>query len=751
MKAANMSRIVLPFLAGVLALAVPLAGGQNGAPRPTPPPTETRPVTDTYHGEAIVDPYQWLEGDNSDPARMGRLTDEVAQWTDRQNAYTRAILDGAAPGYEFLRPHRARLEAEIQRLMEIGEVGLPAMAGNRYFYRKRTGTQSQSIVYVREGVDGAPRTLIDPLELDEDGLVTVSWFAPNQDGSLLAFGTYRAGDENSVLRILDVQTGAWLADEIPGKVYITGWMPDGKSFFYQRLESLDDPYSAEIRFHVIGRHWTQDPVLIRQREVARLYEGLNVSPERLEKLRTTWGPSLSPDPDGHWAIVSYWTSTSANDVWVVNLDDWFRTGNLNLTPILIGEDGRNEATVVGNTVYMQTYVNAPNGRIVRINPFKPAREHWSDVVPHRPDAILTGFSVARGVISAEFLSDASTRIELYALDGAPTGTLKLPGTGSASISTERDRTEAFLSYESYNEPPTIYLVDLARPDAAPRIWERLDVPVDGASVVVKRVKYSSKDGTEVGMFIIHKKGLELNGSNPTILYGYGGFDIPMVPRFGATMFPFFDAGGVYAVANLRGGGEKGLEWHRAGMLDRKQNVYDDFIAAAQWLIDNGYTRAERLGVAGGSNGGLLTGAMVTQRPDLISAAIVAVPLLDMLRFEKFLMARYWVPEYGSAENPDQFRYIRAYSPYQNIKSGTKYPAVFLTAGENDTRVHPMHARKMAAALQAATTSDQSRDPILLWVDREAGHGAGKPLHLRVRDVVDQRLFMMWQLGMINEG
>lgn len=739
-------------IAATLPLALAsLAVAQNGSSPGGPPPTETRPVTDSYHGEEFVDPYQWLEGDNSDPDRMGRINDETAAWTDRQNAYTRSILDGEAPGYEWLKPHRDRLEAQIQPLMEIGEISLPDMAGNRYFYSKRTGAQSQAIVYVRDGVNGTPKKLIDPFELDEEGLVTVSWYAPNGDGSLLAFGTYRSGDENSVLRILDADTGEWLADEIPGKTYIAGWMPDGESFFYQRLEDLDDPYSAEVRYHEIGRHWTQDPVLIRQREAEMLYEGLGVSDERMAELKTTWGPGFSPDHDGHWAVVSYWTSTSANDVWVVNLDKWFRTGEMDLVPVLIGEDGRNVAAVAGDSIYMQTYVNAPNGRIVKINPHNPARENWTDVVPHRNDAILRGFSIARGVLNASYLYDASTRIELYGLDGEELGPLNLPGVGSAGLSTARDRTEAFLSYSSYNEPSTIYHVDLADPAAEPRVWEKLDVPIDGGSVEVKRIKYSSKDGTEVGMFIVHKKGLELDGDNPTVLYGYGGFNIPMTPRFRATNFPFFEAGGVYAVANLRGGGEKGLEWHRAGTLERKQNVFDDFIAAGEWLIENGYTSPERLAVLGGSNGGLLTGAMVTQRPDLFSAAVVAVPLLDMLRFEKFLMARYWVPEYGTAENAEQYKFLRPYSPYQNIKPGTKYPAVFLTAGENDSRVHPMHARKMAAYLQAATTSDQTEDPILLWVDRDAGHGAGKPLHLRVRDAVDQRLFLMWQLGMLGEG
>jgi prolyl oligopeptidase len=299
-------------------------------------------------------------------------------------------------------------------------------------------------------------------------------------------------------------------------------------------------------------------------------------------------------------------------------------------------------------------------------------------------------------------------------------------------------------------PPSIYRLDLADLGKERTLWARPDVPVNPDLVEVKQVTYSSKDGTPVTMFVVHKKGLKLDGNNPTILNGYGGFAISETPFFSATMFPWFEAGGVYALPNLRGGGEYGEAWHRAGMLENKQNVFDDFIAAGEWLVANGYTRPERLGIVGGSNGGLLTGAAVTQRPDLFSAAIVAVPLLDMLRYQNFLMARYWVPEYGSAEDPAQFEFIKKYSPYHNIKPGTKYPAVLVTAGENDTRVHPLHARKFAAAMQAATASDPASEPVMLWVDREAGHGAGKPLHLRIRDVADQRIFFMWQLGMLPE-
>lgn len=699
-----------------------------------PPQTPSRPVTDTYHGETFTDPYRWLEGDEA-----GKSTPEVQAWTDAQNAHTRAVL-GSLPG-------RADVEARIKELMEVGEFGVPRAAGSSVFYTRRDGTQPQAKLYVREG-QAAARVLLDPLTIDPTGLTTLGWYAPSKDGALLAFGLYRSGDENSTLYVMNVATGQWLADEIPGKASISGWLPDGRGFFYSRLEDINDAYSSTTAYHELGRHWRQDPVILRQRDVAAIYANHGKTAEELEALRTTWGPSAAPSDDGRWLVIRYYTGTSSNDLWVADLDRWFRDGTLDKRPLVIGKDGLNEATVVGDTVLMQTSIEAPNGRIVAIDPAAPDAAPWRDVVPAREDAILEGFSIARGIIAASYLRDASTAIELHKLDGTPITSLTLPGIGSAALSTNDDRTQAFLAYESFNQPDSIYKVDLAAPNAEPELWERLNVPVDGSQLDVRRITYTSKDGTPVGMFIVHKKGLELDGNNPTILYGYGGFNISQQPSFNPTYFPWYENGGVLAIANLRGGGEKGLAWHKAGQLDQKQNVFDDFIAAAEWLVANGYTRPERLGIAGGSNGGLLTGAAVTQRPELFAAVISAVPLLDMLRYQQFLMARFWVPEYGSAEDAAQYKFIRAYSPYQNIKAGTKYPAVMFTAGEHDTRVHPLHARKMAAAMQAATTADPEADPILLWVDMEAGHGGGKPFEQRVRDIVDQRIFMMWQLGML---
>lgn len=706
-----------------------------------PPATKTMPVTDTLHGIDLVDSYRWLEGDISNPSAMGQPTEEVTEWTQAQNAYTRAIFDNL--------PGRAALEARVRELMEVGSVGTPNMAQSRYFYSKREGAQSQAVVYMRDGIDSEPIEMLNPNMLDESGLLTVSWYTPNDDGSLLAFGMYRSGDENSTLYILDVDSGDWLADEIPGKVRGAGWLPDGRSFFYANLADVNDAYSGRIKYHRVGTHWREDPTLFVQGDFVNMYrESGRYSAKQIDDVGKTYGPFAYPSEDGRWLMVGYYTGTRSNDLWVMDLNKWQRSGDKALKPVLadtINTGAAGNGEIVGDLLYLQTTLDAPNGRVVSVDLNNPAMDNWVTVIPTDPKRVLETASMARGMLIVDYLVDATTRIEKYTLSGRSLGPVELPGIGSAGLATSPDRTEAFLSYTSYNEPASIYRIDLATNERT--LWERPDVPVDPSLVEVKQVWYESKDGTKISMFLIHRTGLELNGKNPTILYGYGGFNISMTPRFSATLFPWFESGGVYAVANLRGGGEYGEAWHRAGMLDKKQNVFDDFIAAAEWLIDHGYTKPEHLGVAGGSNGGLLVGAAITQRPDLFSAAICGVPLLDMIRYQDFLMARYWIPEYGSSEDPSQFEYLKKYSPYQNIKPGTKYPAMLTTAGENDARVHPMHARKMVAALQAASASDPDQEPQLLWVDYDGGHGAGKPLHLRVREVVDQRLFMMWQLGM----
>ena len=700
----------------------------------TPPPSRIDPVTETIHGVTLTDNYRWLEGDNSNPGAMGKISPEVAEWTDAENAYTRQWLDNL--------PGRARVEAELRPLMEVGSVSAPGMHANRYFYSKREGTQNQPVYFYRDGYKGDPHELLDPAKLDPSGLTTIPWISPSHDGTLVAYGTYRSGDENSVLHLMNVDTGQTLPLEIPGKTDAPTWLPDASGFVYHNLSDVKNPYSGQLMFHAMGSDPATDKLIFRQ-----------YTPEEDAKLATTWGPDGGLDESGKWFILSYATGTASNDLWVIDFDHWRKTGELLENFSLEGKQASSGiAEVVDGIAFMQTTYGAPNGRIVAIdlaNLKDNDESTWKTIVPERKDAVIQGVSIAGGRIAVTYMVNASTKIDLFGLDGAPMGTLRLPGIGTGGLSTQKDRTEAYLSFSSFNYPPSIFRVDLADPNAPPELWERPNVPVNPDSVVVKQVWYTSKDGTKVSMFIIHKKGLDLRGDNPTILYGYGGFNIPMTPGFSATLFQWLDWGGVYAIANLRGGGEYGEDWHTSGMLGKKQNVFDDFAAAAEYLEREGYTRPERLAIRGGSNGGLLTGTLVTQRPELFSAAIVAVPLLDMIRFQNFLMAKYWVPEYGTSENAADFNWLIKYSPYQNIRPGTKYPAVLLTAGENDSRVHPGHARKFCAALRAADASDQNQKPILLWVDRDAGHGQGKPLNLRLRDVVDERMFLMRQLGMLQ--
>lgn len=706
------------------------SGGRGVRSTERPPATRVEPIAEIVHGHSIVDHYRWLEGDNANAADMGKVTPEVEAWTDAQNAYTRAVLD-ALPG-------RKELEDRLRPLMEVGSVSAPAIRGARYFYTKREGAQNQPVVYWRDRYNGADRVLIDPARLDATGLTTVAWVSPTRDGQRVAYGTYRAGDENTTLHLLDVDSGTTLPLEIPNKVQAPEWLPDDSGFVYQNLKDPSNPYSGQVLFHRIGSDPAGDPVLFRQ-----------FTRDENEKLATTWGPSASLSRDGQWLLLGYWVDTRSNDLWLANFDDYLRTGHVVRRVVSMGTEGVVGGTVIGGTLYLQTTKGAPKGRVVAAPVETPDEPHWRDVIPQRDDAVVEGVAFADNHIVVTYLRNASNIVEVFDMAGRPVGIVQQPGIGSVGIAVEEDRTEAFLTFTSYNYPNTIFRIDVAKPSAEPELWQRPDVPVDPSLVEVEQVWYPSRDGTQVSMFLVHRKGMVKNGHAPTILWGYGGFNISYTPAFSATLFQWFEAGGVYALPNLRGGGEYGDAWHEAGMLGRKQNTFDDFIAAAEWLTASGYTSRDKLAIAGGSNGGLLTGALVTQRPDLFRAAVVAVPLLDMLRYQHFLMARYWVPEYGTAEDATQFSWLASYSPYHHVKPGTAYPAVFLTAGEYDTRVHALHARKMAAALQASTTSDPAEQPVLVWVDREAGHGQGKPLNLRLRDTVDQRIFMMWQLGMLG--
>jgi len=717
---------VLAACVGVVGIVT--SGGEGQTSRPVQPQTAREVVVDEIHGRKIEDAYRWLEGDDK-----GNLTPRVADWTDKQNAFTRATLDGL--------PGRAALERRIRTMMTVGSISSPSMRGNRYFYSKREGSAAQSSVYMREGPRGEAKLLRDPAVIDPSGLTTISFSTASRDGKLLAFGVYRSGDENTTAYVMEVDSGRWLADEVPGKVGGVNWLPDGTGFLYRRLGDVKNPYSGQVMFHELGTHARADRVLFEQYK-----EG---------PLATTWGPGGFLSDDARWLVLTYWTGTSSNDLWVVDFDRWRRTGEFVRVTAAEGVNASFPGGPIrGDTMYMLTTHQSPNGRVVAVDLNNPAMANWRTIVAERPDMVVESVASARGILVIDGQRKAQTVLERYAHDGKPLGGIDLGGPVSAGVSVNADRTEAFVSMSGFERPPAIFRVDLADEtltSAAGKfeLWEKVNFPVDTSLFESRQVTYSSKDGTPVTMFLAHKKGLVLDGNNPVLLSGYGGFRIPTTPGFRSTAVPFMEDGGVLALPNLRGGNEYGEQWHRGGILDKKQNTFDDFAAAAEWLIANKYTNPSRLAIVGGSNGGLLVGAAVTQRPELFAAAICAVPLLDMLRYHNFLMARYWVPEYGSSESSEQFDWLRAYSPYQAIKPGVTYPAMLITAGENDTRVHPLHARKFAALMQEVTTGKDGANPQLLWVDRDAGHGAGKPLELVLRDVVDQQMFIRWRLGMLK--
>ncbi|HMH56602.1 MAG TPA: prolyl oligopeptidase family serine peptidase, partial [Gemmatimonadales bacterium] len=665
-------------------------------------------LIEVLHGEAIPDPYRWLEDGEAPETRL---------WTDRQNELTESYLAAV--------PAREQIRRRLGELLSIGVLGTPSPVRGRYFYLRREGRQNHPVLYWRHGLDSADRVAVDPNALNEAGTTALDWYYPSEDGRLLAYGLSENGSEESVLHLLDLESGRHLPDRIPHmRAAALAWLPDASAFYYSRHPAQDEVpageehYHRAIYMHRLGTDPADDPLVYRPAQ------------------KEYW-PGVSLSPDGRWLLIEVARTFDQTDLYVRDL-----ASGGPLVPVAENLPATFEGEIAHGRLFIRTNLDAPTYRLYTADPEQPEREGWREIVRPRADAVLESATVAGHRLALAYLERASSRLRLTDLEGRTVQEVPLPALGSLfGVAAEWDGQELFYGFSSYTVPPSVYRIDLSTGTSA--LWRRVEADIDPAQFEVRQVSYASRDGTAISMFLVHRAGLPLNGDNPTYLTGYGGFNISMTPSFSRSLLLWLEHGGVVAIPNIRGGGEYGEGWHQAGILASKQNSFDDFIGAAEWLIAQGYTRPERLAAAGGSNGGLLVGAVLTQRPDLFRAVLVQVPLLDMLRYHRFLIARLWIPEYGSADDPVQFRWLRDYSPYHRVREGVAYPAVLLATAESDTRVDPMHARKMAARLQAATSTDR---PILLRLESRAGHGAGKPLSKVMDELSDSWTFVFSELG-----
>ncbi|MHC4990030.1 MAG: prolyl oligopeptidase family serine peptidase [Planctomycetota bacterium] len=696
----------LPLTLIVSLFLVPSVSAQDV----TYPETTRTDRRDEYHGKAVPDPYRWLEASAREDAK-------VESWVDAQNEVTFGYLRSI--------PERNRIEQRLTRLWNYERYTAPFKAGGRYYFFKNDGLQNQNVLYVMEGLEDEPRVLLDPNRWSADGTVALSGTAFSDDGRYLAYGVAEAGSDWKHVRIREVATGRDLPDRVDWVKFSTpSWTLDGEGFFYSRYDApaAGDQHQLvnkfqKLYYHRVGTSQDQD-VLVYHR------------PDEPD-----WGFGGQVTEDGRYLVITIWKGT----------DDKYRIMYKELgepygMPVHLVGDFDADYAFVGNdgpVFYFKSDLDAPRGRLLAIDVRQPQREHWSEIIPESA-ATLRGVSLVGNMLIASYLEDARSVVRIHRMDGRFLRDVSLPGIGTAGgFGGKQAHTETFYSFSSFATPPSIFHYDLI--SGTSTLLRRASVDLNPDEYAVRQVFYTSKDGTRVPMFICHRKGLELDGSNPTLLYGYGGFNIPLTPSFSITRVAWMKMGGVFAMANLRGGGEYGEAWHKAGTKLRKQNVFDDFIAAAEWLIENDYTRPEKLAIQGGSNGGLLVGACMTQRPELFGACLPAVGVMDMLRFHKFTIGWAWIDDYGSSDDPEEFEALRRYSPYHNLRPGTAYPATLVTTADTDDRVVPGHSFKFAAALQYAQAGDE---PVLIRIETRAGHGAGKPVEKRIEETADTLAFLV---------
>jgi len=686
----------------------------SGKSTASPPVTAVKPIEETLHGTKIVDNYRWLEDGK---------TPETQKWVEEEMAYTRTVLDPL--------PGRASIHKRLTELLSIGSITPPQIGGKYYFYTRREGMQNQPVLYVREGGDGKDRVLVDANALAADGTIALDWYEPSEHGKYLAYGTSPSGSEMSTLHIVETKTGNLLPDTIERtRAASIAWKHDNSGFYYTRYPKKGDVaegqemYNRHVFYHELGSDPAEDPLIFGEGRDAEDWPNVNLS------------------NDGRWLLISVEQGWTKSELFLMDLK-----AGTPATRVTTGKNFLYGGSVYNGRLFITTNEDAPRYRVFVVDAGNYEREGWKELIP-QTDAVLQGAAVWGGKLFTQYEQNATSQLKIFDLDGKKLSDVALAAIGTVFGSGGKwDRDEVFYGFQSFTFAPAIYRYDLK--EGSTLQWAKVDAPsIDPSGYEVQQEWYQSKDGTRVPMFVVHKKGLQKNGHNPTLLTAYGGFNISLTPTFSRTAYLWMEHGGIYAVANLRGGAEFGEDWHRAGMLDKKQNVFDDMTAAAEHLIAEKYTDKNHLAVQGGSNGGLLMGAMITQRPDLFRAVVCQVPLLDMLHYQNFQIAKLWIPEYGSAENPEQFKWLYAYSPYHHVKAGAEYPAILFMTADTDTRVDPMHAKKMAALMQAEAKNGASHErPILLRIETKAGHGAGKPVTKQIEEFTDVYLFLFWQLGL----
>jgi prolyl oligopeptidase len=667
---------------------------------------------DDYHGVKVADPYRWLEDLDSS---------ETRSWVEAENNLSFAFLEAI--------PARAAIKDRLTKLWNYEKYGVPFKEGKRYFYSRNSGLQNQSVIYTVTSLESQPQLVLDPNTLSSDGTVAISSMAVSHDGKLMAYGLSASGSDWQEWKVRDVETGKDLTDDLKWvKFSGASWTPDGQGFFYSRYdEPKTDSLKATNYFQKVYYHKLGTP----QSEDALVYE----RPDQKD-----WLFGASVTEDGRYLIITVFQGTDVKSrVYYKDL----KSSDASVVRLL--DDFDASYTFVGNEgtrFWFQTDSQSPRGKVIEIDITKPARANWKVIVPEAKET-LQAVTLVNHQLILNYLKDAYTQVKIYEASGKLIREVEFPGIGSAEgfggKATDR---ETFYSFTGFTTPTTIYRYDMESGKST--IFRQPKVDFNPADFETKQVFYNSKDGTRVPMFITHKKGLKLDGSNPTYLYGYGGFSISLTPAFSVGNLVWMELGGVYAQPSLRGGGEYGEDWHQAGMKLKKQNVFDDFIKAAEWLIENKYTSTPKLAIGGGSNGGLLVGAALTQRPDLFGATLPAVGVMDMLRFQKFTIGWAWVSDYGSSDNAEDFRTLYAYSPLHNIKAGTSYPPTMITTADHDDRVWPGHSFKFAATLQAAQAGDA---PILIRIETKAGHGAGKPTSKIIDEIADRWTFLVKTLEM----